>query len=128
LYGLPTILLAAAIAPWTSGGADAGATAKPSEPSVASSPAGTAVGSGAGSNTLMPRSTCEVILRASARDTRPLTRRISDRRSHERTRRAVCGPYWPSTSVRSPTVVRLRWSVRTSDPRLPSRSERSPKT
>src|SRR4051794_25125145 len=128
LYGLPTILLAAAIAPLTSSGAEAGATARPSAPSVASSPAGgdgEALGWVVGSNTRTPRWTWDVILRASPRETRPFTR-SSDRRSHDFTRRPVCGPYWPSISVRSPTCVRYFCSVRTSDPRLPSRSVRSP--
>ena len=50
LYGLPTIRFAAAIASLTSCGAEAGATARPSEPSVAFSPAGAdAAGSGADS-------------------------------------------------------------------------------
>src|SRR4051794_9552477 len=73
----------------------------------------------------MPALTCLRSLRASRRDMRPLTLR-AERRSHDFTRRAVAGPYWPSTAVLMPTRERKSWRTRTSRPAMPWRRFRSP--
>ena len=56
---------------------------------------------------------------------RPLIRRW-ERRSQVFTRRAVFGPYWPSTEVLTPTRVRKSCRTRTSRPAMPWLRFRSP--
>jgi hypothetical protein len=108
----------------TSSGADAGAIASPSGPIVAFSVA-CVVKSVSSSSSRSPRATASRRAIASERLMRPLMRR-SLLRSHERTRRFVWRPNWPSTAVGRPQAVNRRCSSFTSAPRIGLASVRDP--
>jgi hypothetical protein len=145
----------AAMMSLTASGADSGATAVPSGSSVASSAGADAVATGAvgavgtaaaavsgavppdtapsaagavgaTAGRCSPASTARRSSAESSRLIRPSTGRPVSV-SHSFTRTVVTGPYWPSIAVFTPQRVRKSWSTRTSCPRAPICSGRSPK-
>src|SRR5262245_4470457 len=113
----------------TCGGAEVGAIARPSGPSVAFSVAGAGAAwpGCAVPGRCSPASTARRSSALSERLMRPSTRRW-DARSQERTREAVPRPYIPSTVVFRPHCVRKPCRTRTSVPRIPTCRVREPNT
>ena len=132
LYGLSTISLPAAITCLTSsGGADAGATAVPSAPSVAFSPAGGGggrrLGRRLGRRAIAGARPASAACARRERDTRPLTR-AAERRSHDAHAARGARPVLAvDRGLAARRGVRKSCSTRTSRPAASLRSVRSPK-